>query len=547
MNDDETVSGYCFSCSKFIPNPYGEKKVDLSKLPKPVEKTEAEIQEEIAFIEGLKALDVPHKKLRGSTLEYFGVKVGLSEEDGKTPAVLFFPRYSNGKLTGYKAKNLSNKMYWSVGSTKDSDLVGWKQAMEIGPRRLIITEGDEDAIAFTRIVERYEKPEWRGTTAVVSIPNGAGGAAKSIQKHKKDLDNIPQVILSFDMDKAGREAVKQVQKIYPRAKSIDLPCKDAHQCVMEGMSKQVFNSIFPAKVKNSRLVRAGDIWDEAAIPPTWGELTWPWSHLNDATRGIRYGETIYIGAGVKMGKSELVNALAAHFIIEHDVPVLLAKPEEDNKNSIKRLAGKAVGRIFHDPKVMFEGGEFQRAKKKLDPDNKVFLLDLWQHMGWETLREDIYEAASCGVKVVFIDPITNLTAGMDSGEANTKLEQIATECSVIAKDLNIVIFLFCHLKAHDGIISRESREAKYKKGVYIGLGNGPHEFGGDIYSNQFAGSRAMMRACNVMIGLEGNKDPELPVHIANLRHLKILEDREYGATGIFSIRWNEDTQLFGEV
>ena len=41
-----------------------------------------------------------------------------------------------------------------------------------------------------------------------------------------------------------------------------------------------------------------------------------------------------------------------------------------------------------------------------------------------------------------IDPITNLTNGMDSGDANVKLQEIAQDLSAMAKDLNIAIFIF---------------------------------------------------------------------------------------------------------
>ena len=54
----------------------------------------------------------------------------------------------------------------------------------------------------------------------------------------------------------------------------------------------------------------------AREPAKWGELSWPWQTLQELTRGIRYGETYFIGAGVKMGKSELLNAIAAHFIMK---------------------------------------------------------------------------------------------------------------------------------------------------------------------------------------------------------------------------------------
>jgi twinkle protein len=96
-------------------------------------------------------------------------------------------------------------------------------------------------------------------------------------------------------------------------------------------------------------------------------------------------------------------------------------------------------------------------------------------------------------------------------------------------------------------MTKDAREKKYGKGEYIRLGNCPHEFGGSVQSTQFAGSRAMMRSCNLMIGIEGNKDPELPEDVRNIRCLTILEDREFGNSDSVQIYWNRNTTLFREV
>lgn len=225
-----------------------------------------------------------------------------------------------------------------------------------------------------------------------------------------------------------------------------------------------------------------------------------------------------------MGKSELVNALAAHFIKEHGWKVFMAKPEEANNKTYKLLAGKIVGKIFHDPKVEFDYEEYDRAGEIIK--DKVAMVNLYQHLGWESLKTDIREAANNGCKAIFVDPITNLTNGMNSADANTKLQEIAQELASMALDLNVVILIFCHLKSPDG---------------------GPdHEHGGAVLSSQFAGSRAMMRSCNLMIGLEGDKSPDLPKEEKNMRHLVLLEDREFGNTGRFSLYWDERTSLFNE-
>ena len=73
-----------------------------------------------------------------------------------------------------------------------------------------------------------------------------------------------------------------------------------------------------------------------------------------------------------------------------------------------------------------------------------------------------------------------------------------------------------------------------------------HDRGGKVYSNQFAGSRAMMRSCNYMIGMEGNKDPELQEAERNCRDLVVLEDREFGSSGIVPLYWDSRTGLFLE-
>lgn len=227
----------------------------------------------------------------------------------------------------------------------------------------------------------------------------------------------------------------------------------------------------------------------------------------------------------KQGKSEVVNTLAAHLILHEGWPVLLAKPEENNKKTIKMVAGKVAGKIFHDPKRPFDSDAYDDAVEKLK--GKLFLLNLYQHVGWESLKADIREAAAIGCKAVFIDPITNLTNGMNAADANTKLQEIAQELSAMALDLNIVIFIFCHLRNPDA--------------------GTPHERGGEVLSSQFAGSRAMARSCNLMLGLEGNRDPNLPHEQRNVRTLVLLEDREFGETGRFGLYWDDATGLFNEI
>lgn len=545
-SDNGEVNGWCFACSTFVANPYGKaKKIEDVDLPKA--KSTEDMQEELDSIEGYQTLDCRERKLRAVFLEKFGIKTSVSEVDGKTPTAMYFPIQVKGETTGYYVKTLGPKKYtWAIGNVKKAEPFGWQQARKSGAYRLIIVEGKEDAVAVDAIFERYGDKQYH--PAVISLPNGVNSVKSSLSQIADEASRkFKEIILCFDDDEAGQGAIPDAVAIFPKALSVTLPEKDANDCLIKGCGNAAYKALaYGAKPpKNSRIIVADDELHLLAREPTpYGELTWPFPKMNKLLRNIRYGETIYLGAGVKMGKSALADNIVAHFIKEHGIKVFMAKPEEENKTTYKMVAGKLVGKIFHDPSVEFDYDAYDKAGSMLR--GNLFLVNLYQHLGWSSLKQDIVYAVNAGAKAVFIDPITNLTNGMSSSEANEKLQEIAQDLAAMALDLNIVVFIFVHLRAPEGFIGRDARLRKYEKGIYHHLGACPHEMGGDVLSNQFAGSRAMMRSCNLMLALEGNKDSELPEDIKSLRWLTILEDRGFGNSTSICLHWNENTHQYTE-
>lgn len=528
QNEDNSFSAFCFACSLHDNNPYKDKPAGYK--PVVVKKSKEQIQQEIAEIQEYQFLPLPDRKLKKEYLEYFGVRIGVSQEDGTTPVSHHYPYYDgNLELKGYKNRIIEGKRMFSVGDLKQDFLFGWPQAVLADGKKLFITEGEVDCVSLFQILkEKNKRTEFADRNPpVVSLPHGAGHAARALTANAALIKKqFTEIVLVFDKDDAGKKAVQECLKVFPDAIVADLPCKDVNEGLMNGQSNAVHAAcVFKAaKPKNTRLIVGRDLHEAGKVPPQWG-FAWPWAGINDLTRGIRLGETIYIGAGQKQGKSEVVNSLAAYFIREFGWKVFMAKPEEANVKTYKLVAGKLAGKKFHDPKVEFDEVAYDRAGEIIG-DN-LLMLNLYQHVGWDTLKADIREAAMAGCKAFFIDPITNLTNGMESGAANVKLQEIAQDASALALDLNIVIFLFCHLKNPEA-------------GV-------PHERGGKVLSSQFAGSRAMARSCNLMIGLEGNRDPELTPEERNMRKLVVLENRETGEVGEFNLYWNPVTTLFTEV
>lgn len=85
-NADGTYTGFCFACNTFVSDPYngGKPSENLAKYSIDHDKWFKEIL-------SLKTFEVKQRALTEETLQHFGVKVALNQEDGKTPVVMYFP------------------------------------------------------------------------------------------------------------------------------------------------------------------------------------------------------------------------------------------------------------------------------------------------------------------------------------------------------------------------------------------------------------------------------------------------------------------------
>ena len=117
---------------------------------------------------------------------------------------------------------------------------------------------------------------------------------------------------------------------------------------------------------------------------------------------------------------------------------------------------------------------------------------------------------------------------MSMSEINSSLQGIAQELAALSMDLNIAIFIFCHVKKP-------------------GPGCTPFDRGGKKTTADFAGSSGMGRSCNYTLALEGDRDPDLAEDEKNLRDLVLLDDREFGETLRMHMRWSRQSGRFGEI
>jgi twinkle protein len=117
--------------------------------------------------------------------------------------------------------------------------------------------------------------------------------------------------------------------------------------------------------------------------------------------------------------------------------------------------------------------------------------------------------------------MTSLVSHVGTSEANELLNTIMGEIASMVEELDFNFIYYSHLNPPK---------------------TGPsHERGGKVHENQLTGSRAMIKWSHYIIGLERNKDPDLPEYERNTTTVVLLKDREFGNVGKFRIFYDKET------
>lgn len=520
LNDDETFSGFCYSCEEVVRDPYGNNPPVISEI---VVKTPEEIQEEINEIRACPRMNQDYRSIPASVWKHFGVRMLLSPRDGITPYGVAFPYTRDGKITGFKVKMFNSKVMWVVGDVATADPYGWEHAKRIG-NTLYITEGEEDAQALRHILrETSPNPEY--DYAVVSLTSGVNTVNSTLGRMIPEIKSrFKDVVIVFDTDEPGIRASKEAKKILPEARIALLPEKDANDCLRSGRLKAARNAcVFQSRatLSNTTLSLASVIAD-AMKDPEWG-LSYPWPSLTDYTYGQRKGELVSIGGGTGTGKTLIGHELAAWNAKKHGWHTLMIMMEETSVITAKSIAGKVDNVPYHIPldkmKEPYDTDKLEQTLVDLSP--YITLWDIETISDPKTLLsqiEEVITSTGMGLDCVMIDNMTTMSEGLNASETNDFIGKVASTMGKLALKFDIEIVLFSHLNSP-------------QKGAKS------HENGGKVLESQFTGSRALQRYSHFMFGFERNKQAVVE-HVSKFR---VLKNRPYGRTGMFKTAYNTAT------
>lgn len=477
---------------------------------------------------------LPHRKINSEICALYNYRT--TSHKGQQIEVANY--YREGVLIGQKIR-APNKRFFAQGEMRDAPLFGqhlWRQ----GGRRIIVTEGEIDCLAIAQML--------KGRWPVVSIPNGASGAADAFRRNLEFLSSYEEVVICFDMDEPGQDAALECAKLLPpgKARIVSLPRKDAGEMVVNNQSAQLSTAIWEAKAyRPDGIIHVREV-DERKVSDM-KIYPYPWMSPNKMLYGQHGGAITMYTSGTGMGKSTFIRELM-HSHLEAGRKVGMIMLEESPTETLydmmslhlkipvrRIMAARKLNDALEKnglPPIDF-GVNDTLTDEQLTQAREIMAgrgLYLYDHHG-ENLADELlakieYMAVGLGVDIVVLDHISVVVAGMDSGNERKDIDTLMTNLRSVVQRTGIHLDCVTQLRKADGK---------------------PYEEGGRITSQDLRGSASLSSVPNTVVAIERNQQHPDPEH-ANTMVVRSLKDRFSGNTGIvMALRYDKTEGRLKEV
>ena len=249
---------------------------------------------------------LPSRKIDSETCKKFNYQTGT--HNGKPVHIAnYYDKDYN--IVAQKLRYPDKKFTW-LGDTDKITLFGQNLWRDGGDKsKIIITEGEIDALSVSK-VQGNKYP-------VVSVPSGATSAKKYIKRELEWLSKFSSIILMFDEDEAGKQAVIECSNILPvkKVKIATLPAKDPSELLQKGRGAEIISAMWEAKAYTPQGIIEGTETKELLLKDDFVEtIPYQWNGLNNKLGGIRKGELVLLTAGSGTGKSQVCREISHHLI-----------------------------------------------------------------------------------------------------------------------------------------------------------------------------------------------------------------------------------------
>lgn len=444
---DGKLDAFCFSCQGY----FNDSELDDAGVTLQETKVHKikDIEVDFSSIESIKCRGWKERGITRFTSEKYGVHTELDEENNVVSR--YYPVTSNGKVVGYKKRTLP-KTFIGIGNTKASNELFGQSVFESGQKYLVVTTGEEDAMAFAEVL-RNTSGGVEYWTPCVSITAGDGSIIKQFKANYEYLASFSKVVLAFDNDEPGQRYIEEAARILPPGKAFiaKFPhvIKDACDMLKAGKAaelKQVFWKAEP--FSRVDVLHLSQMWDDFENEDSNVKIPFPgaWSGLNEMMNGgMEKGEITVLGALTSIGKSTLISNIVYNLIENTNFKVGTMYLESTKREVVRDLLSLDAG-INLRTKAR-EGIDIEALKKRffegLARKNQFVYVDHQGSISTSEIFDKLnYLAKAEGCDVIVIDPIQ---AGVNSSD-NAAIIEFMDTLLKFAKETDTAIIAVSHMK-----------------------------------------------------------------------------------------------------
>ena len=429
-----------------------------------------------------------------------------------------------GNNIGNKVRNVSTKDMWVEGGMSDALLFGQNIFAPNG-KYITITEGEVDAMSSYELLGS----KW----ACVSIKTGAGSALRDCKKSFEYLDSFDQIVISFDMDKQGRDASEQVAQLFSpnKCKIMHMEHKDANEFLQLNKREEFTRAWWNAQPYTpAGIVNLKDLGDALYTEEYCETCSYPWHKLNHKTYGMRTGELVTFTSGAGMGKSSVMRELMYHLLKNTEDNVGIIALEEGIKNTTFNIMSvEANARLYiKEVREKFEQEQLNTWQENTVGTGRFFAFDHFGSMDNDEILSRIrYMAQALDCKWIFLDNLSILVSGQEDTDERKSIDILMTKLRSLVEQTNIGLLLVSHLR----------RPA----------GDRGHEDGREVSLSHLRGSASIAHLSDSVIALERDQQAEDDV-LANTTTVRVLKNRYTGDTGVAThLFYDKDTGRMKEI
>lgn len=440
-DDSGIVKGKCWTpgCNKFYPDYYGESDMTTREQVRQAVVDFDEVPAKFS-IEDLPYRVASKRNITPKICEMFGVRSSI-DSDGEVEQT-YYP-YLSPKGTSYKIRQVPTKEFTVKGGLKDVSLFGQGVFAGASRKRVVITEGEEDALAVAQSYDSYNGNIY----PVVSIPSASN--LRPVADNREWLREFTEIVLYIDNDDAGQECIKKLAKIlgYEKLKIAKGQHKDASDELTKEGFKAVMSAIWNASTYNPQgILRKEGLREAIKEYAKIESIPYPpcFDGLNEKTKGMRMGEITLWTSGTGSGKSTMLREIVYHLQQTTDDMIGIIALEESPAETAKKLACLAIDKNPTDEHLTEE--MIDEGFDKVFGDDRIVVLD---HSGAITdgIINQLEYMAAIGCKYLFIDHITILVSeGAEGLTGNEAIDKVMNDLLKVAKKHNVWIGLVSHLR-----------------------------------------------------------------------------------------------------